>query len=435
MKRIFGKTILLFLIITLAAYSASFYLPQYQSLGNDFNPPTPAFESFRITNVITESDEFNIVDQDITRFIEKWGIVGASVSIAKDNRLVYAKGYGFADKEQGVKTEPYNLFRVASVSKLITAVAIMKLVEHGQLALTTKVFGPTGILNDSLFLTYKDPRVEEITVRQLLEHSAGWTTRYGDHMFMPQTIAQKLNKPLPVSVDDIICFALSFKLHFQPGSYSSYSNLGYAVLGRVIEKVSGVDYESFVKSEVLSKLGIYDMRLGGSYLSERAEFEVKYYEPSPTVMVEDYTGKGEMVPRCYGGNDIKTLGAAGGWIASSTDLMKLMLAIDGNNYYADILHPQSIEWMTTPDNLQKSPLGWRYVKPGFWVRTGTLAGTSALMVNRMDGVSYVVVVNTGSWMGPEFNQEIMKSMEKSINKLKEWPSFDLFELSRQISLN
>jgi hypothetical protein len=177
------------------------------------------------------------------------------------------------------------------------------------------------------------------------------------------------------------------------------------------------------------------MQLGGSYLSERAELEVKYYEPSPTVMVEDYSGKGVMVPRCYGGNDIKSLGAAGGWIASSTDLMKLMLAIDGNSRYTDILQTQSIEMMTTPDNLQKSPLGWRYVKPGVWVRTGTLAGTSALMVNRMDGVSYVVVVNTGSWMGPEFNQEIMKSMEKSIGKLNEWPEYDLFELSRQIALN
>jgi hypothetical protein len=115
--------------------------------------------------------------------------------------------------------------------------------------------------------------------------------------------------------------------------------------------------------------------------------------------------------------------------------MKLMLAIDGNSRYTDILQTQSIEMMTTPDNLQKSPLGWRYVKPGVWVRTGTLAGTSALMVNRMDGVSYVVVVNTGSWMGPEFNQEIMKSMEKSIGKLNEWPEYDLFELSRQIALN
>ena len=84
--------------------------------------------------------------------------------------------------------------------------------------------------------------------------------------------------------------------------------------------------------------------------------------------------------------------------------------------------------MVTPESLQKSPLGWRRVSASEWVRTGTLASTSALMVQRKDGIAYVVLSNTGSWKGTDFTREIERQMNRSISEINEWPDVDLLEL-------
>ncbi|MFT3738990.1 MAG: serine hydrolase domain-containing protein [Breznakibacter sp.] len=429
MRRTFLRTGFLSAGLGIIVYSATLFIPKFQTLGNDYSPPVPEFSSFRISNDFSQNDDFERFEAQMDKFMAKWGIVGVSVAIAKDDRLIYAKGFGQADKEANQMVQPYNLFRIASASKLVTAIGIMKMVEDGIISLETNVFGPNGILDDSIYRNYIDPRVELITVRQLLDHSAGWTNRYGDHMFMPTVVAKKLNKQLPVDENDIIRFALVHRLHFQPGSYSSYSNLGYVILGKVIEKVSGLDYENFIKTRVLFPLGIYDMSIGGSYLSERKDIEVKYYEADNSILVEDHNGSGEMVLRSYGGNDIKCLGAAGGWIASSTDLMKLMLAVNENPAFKDILSPKTIDEMVNPMDSQKSPLGWRRINEFEWVRTGTLASTSAIMVQRKDGISYVMISNTGSWKGSDFTSEIERHMNRSITLINSWPDTDLFKVS------
>jgi len=320
------------------------------------------------------------------------------------------------------------LFRIASVSKLITAAGVMKLQEQGALTLDTKVFGPNGVLNDSIYLKYRDKRIEMVTVRHLLEHSGGWTTRWGDQMFMPTIIARSLQKSLPVSKSDIIQFVLNKRMHFTPGQSSYYSNLGYVVLGEVIAKVSGMEYEQYIKTNLLFPLGIFDMRIGGSHLHERAELEVKYYEPTPTFMVADHSGAEGEVLRTYGGNDMYALGAAGGWIASSTDLMKLLLAIDGFDTYPDFLKAESVNTMVDTESNNYGPLGWRRIRNNAWYRTGTLAGTSALMVRKDNGISYVVLFNTGSWKGPALANDILKMMDRGLNKIEQWPDYNLFEM-------
>ncbi len=426
MRLLFIKIGFIFTILAAGVYSTTFYISDYQSLGNDFNPPIPEFTSTRLSNDLSSNDDFHEFDRQINNFINKWSIAGASISIAKDGKLLYAKGYGYSDKETQTVVEPYNLFRIASMSKLVTAVGIMKLIDNNMLTLNSPVFGSHGVLCDSVFLNYVDKNAEKITVKNLLEHSGGWTSRYGDHMFMPLVVSQKLNKPLPVNVTDIIEFALSTRLHYQPGTQSSYLNLGYAILGKVIEKASGMDYETYIKNEVLYPLGIFDMKIGGSFVWERDDLEVKYYEPSTDFKTEDYTGSGTLVSRSYGGNDIKTLGAAGGWIASSTDLMKLLLAIDGDDAVNDIISKEAINNMVNLEDPHMSPLGWRKVKQDEWIRTGTLASTSALMVHHVNGLSYVVILNSGSWKGPEFTTEIERQMQRSIKSISEWPEKDLF---------
>ena len=185
----------------------------------------------RLNNNISEGDEFSGVEKTVNSFLRKWSIVGASVAIAKDGKLVFARGFGYADTVTKTETQPYNLFRIASISKLVTAVGIMRLQEDGRLSLNDTVFGPDGILNDPYFSDPKDKRVYGITVAHLLSHEAGWTQRYGDQMFMPIVIAEKMGVKPPVDTKAIVRFALDKRLHYTPGTGRAYSNLGYSILG------------------------------------------------------------------------------------------------------------------------------------------------------------------------------------------------------------
>ena len=108
----------------------------------------------------------------------------------------------FADEEENVPMDVMHVFRIASISKLITAVAIMKLQEEGKLTLQDRVFGPEGILNDTIFSDIKDPRTTKITVENLLRHQGGFSIAYGDPMFCPVEIARKMQVPPPAD----LCF-------------------------------------------------------------------------------------------------------------------------------------------------------------------------------------------------------------------------------------
>lgn len=385
--------------------------------------------SIRLTNSNSSGAEFEQCCNTVGSFMKKWTIEGASVAIAKDGRLVYARGFGYADTAAGVEIQPYSKFRIASISKLVTAVAIMKLQEEGRLSLDDKVFGPEGILNDSCYCNPKDKRVFNITVAHLLSHEGGWSQRYGDQMFMPQVIASQMKTDLPVDAKTIIRFALSKKLHFTPGTGRSYSNLGYSILGLVIEKKSGLPYNEYCRTAIFEPLGIYDMMPARNLPDQKAPFEVTYYEPSGMPMRPSIYGTGEMVPVRYGGNDIETLGAAGSWLATAPDLMRLLLAVDGLSYNEDLLSQESVHFMTDINN-KFAPVGWKtaYID-GTWIRTGSFAGTAGMMKRQPDGISWVVLLNTSAWNGPEIHSYISRMMSKVLLEIEEWPEQDLFENS------
>ncbi|MDR2926945.1 MAG: beta-lactamase family protein [Cytophagaceae bacterium] len=430
------KALLLLILGIYVGFTLKYITGFNETSGIDFTPPKPEASSLRIPDFFSNDSRFSLIDNHITRYLNRYQLAGASVAIAKDGKTVFAKGYGYADKENETAVESYHLFRIASISKLITATGIMKLVEEERLSLDDKVFGDIGILNHAPYNDYFDNRAEKIEVRHLLNHSGGWTTRWGDPMFIPHVIAQAKQKKLPVSDEDIITFMLGKRLHFEPGSMSSYSNLGYAILGKVIEKVSGLNYETFIKTRILYPLGIFDMQLGGSFSYERLHTEVKYYEPvsEDPRLVEDFLGLGEKVPCSYGGNDIKTLGAAGGWVASAPDLLRFMLAIDGDASQPDILSKESVEIMANHDMNEFETLGWRGIDKESRYRTGTLSGTSTLMVCRDDGISYVILFNSSSWKGSTFfSNQTKKMMNRAITQIDEWPDYDLFELASSVN--
>ena len=375
------------------------------------------------------------MEKSISDFLKRYKIKGASVAVTKDGRLVYAKGFGFANEEENEKVEPNHVFRLASLSKLITSVAIMRLEEEGKLGLDDKVFGTEGILNDSVYLSYKDPRVEDITISHLLLHKAGWSKHYGDPMFMPHVVARRTGAELPVQTEDVIKYAMTRKLNYKPGTRYSYSNLGYAILGEIIEEVTGMGYEDYVQISLLHPLGIKDMQIGHGYYEERAPREVKYYEVAGKQEVLAFDSKEKYVPRVYGGNDISLLGAAGGWVGSPADVLKLGVAIDGFNSSPDILMPETINKMTNNGRSRYNMIGWKGADGnGTWWRTGTLTGTSALLVRQNNGINWIIVTNTTTWKRSRIHSETSKTMFRAIYSVKDWPENDLFDYQAPFEL-
>lgn len=397
----------------------------YPSLLKDEEVPF----SLLLDNTYSDFDGTENIDMQVEAFIKRWKIEGASLAITKEERLVYAKGFGTANSETGEEVKPGHLFRIASVSKLITAVAIMKLFEEGYLGLDDPVFGQQGILNDSVFMYYQDPRVEQITVRHLLNHTAGWSRYAGDPLFNPLYIARKMGVPAPAGLDHILQYTLNRKLNYNPGSRYSYSNLGYAILGKIIERESGMPYQDYVVMNLLKPLGIHDMHIGKSYYHEKYPNEVRYHSSAGELTIRAMDGSGETVPIYYGGNDMELLGPAGGWVASAPELAKFMTAIDGFEEQPDILSPETIANMTNPGFAGKGLFGWRGSdKYGTWWRTGYLSGSSALIVRQNDGINWVIMTNTSTYKESRIHRYVSGLMFGSVGAVEEWPHLDLFTM-------
>jgi len=386
--------------------------------------------SRKLDNQVSSYQSVRKAEKEITDFIEKWNITGASVAVMKENRLIYAKGFGSTDKTTHERVEPKHLFRVASVSKLITSVAVMQLVEQGELSLENKVFGNKGILDQPKYLDIKDERVKDITVYHLLTHSAGWSKASGDPVFMPYTIKEKMNVDLPLDLETTIEYTLKHKrLDFDPGSQSSYSNFGYSLLGKIIEEVTGMGYENYVITRILNPLNIYDMHLGTTSQQIKYPNEVNYYTNSPFKKVYSALDEDKIVLRQYGGNNFEVLGPAGAWVASPAELLKLLAHIDGNPQKSDILKEETINKMIHSES-GLHPIGWlRASKKGDWVRTGTLTGTSALLKKSSNGFSWVMLLNTSNKMRHDFTDNMDSVMTDFVNKVDYWPKYDLFNYS------
>jgi CubicO group peptidase (beta-lactamase class C family) len=383
--------------------------------------------SLKLENEFSDMPETASIDKVVNSFIKKWRINGASVAVTNGEELIYAKGFGYADKENKEEVIPGHLFRIASVSKLITAVAIMKLYEEGQLNLDDYVFGLDGILDTDMFPEYKDPRYEKIKVQHLLNHTSGWSQRSADPMFSSLYIARKMDIEPPLHIDHIIDYALSRKLNYEPGTRYSYSNLGYAILGRIIEEKSGITYEDYVMMNVLKPMGIHDMHIGRTYHHQKFPNEVKYYATGKTRRAYSIDGSGEYVPVYYGGNNIELLGPAGGWVSSAPELIKFLTAIDGFSAQPDILKEETIQMMTDPNQAGKGLFGWRgNDSRGTWWRTGYFYGSSALMVRQSDGLNWVILTNTSTYKQSRIHSYVSGMMFGAVNRVNDWPQQDLF---------
>ncbi len=431
LKRLFTSRILITSVFFVLIYGGVPYsVSDAENLAFDDTNLSRILSSVsNITNEASDNKELSGLDLALQQFIQKQGVVGASVGVVKDGQLVYAKGFGHADLDAQQTVDPHHLFRIGSLSKLITTVAIMKLREEGKLSLDDKVFGELGILNTSRYQNIKDPRrAYQITVEHLLSHTAGWSKRtYGDPMFIPLKIAEEMQVPAPANLDAIVDFVLSKRVPYAPGTRYDYSNFGFCLLGKVIEAASGETYERYVQNHLLAPLGIYEMRLAKNRPEDRFENEVRYYDLSPNNIRPSIYGTGEVVPTTYSFN-VEALGAAGGWVATPTDLLRFLVAVDGMSSVPDILSNESLLAMIEP--AAGRPYGWRGASVGgTWWRTGTLAGTTALMKRFDNGISWVVLTNTSNRRSNYFNGGFSYVLQNELARLNEWPDHDLFSVA------
>ncbi len=163
---------------------------------------------------------------------------GVAVLVRKGEHTLLRKGYGMADLELGAAIAPDMVFRLGSITKQFTAVAIMLLEQDGKLKVT-----------DPVVHHLPDYPRDDITIEHLLTHTAG-IPNYTNHPSFRSTVRNDL------SVDEMVATWSTLDLEFPPGTDWQYSNSGYFLLGAVIEAAAGQDYESFVESRIFGPLGM-----------------------------------------------------------------------------------------------------------------------------------------------------------------------------------
>ena len=387
--------------------------------------PYVEFLNETLTNDRSAVPGLDRMDHAVDSFMQFWSLRGVSLSITRNDSLVYAKGYGIADR--GVPMTPGTLLRMASVSKLLTAVGIMKLQEEGKLFLDTPVFGPYGVLSEY------DPYIRDdnyylITVEHLLRHQGGFSTRGGDPMFTTATVMRNMGLSAPPSHEELTRYLVGRRLAFLPGSGQQYSNFGYLLLSMIIEKVSGRPYEDFMQAEVLGPAGCRDFHIGGNWYADKRPNETRYYMQPDAEPCPAFDGCGRMVEKCYGGNDITTLSGAGAWIGSTPELARLVASIDGHPGIPDILDAFSVYQMTQRLSDDIYSLGWvDCTDEGEWTRTGSFSGTSALVKVYPDGETWILISNTSAWRGSRFTKDtaaLFKDLRRRFST--SLPAVDLF---------
>lgn len=253
--------------------------------------------------------------------------VGLTIGFMKDD-FVWVKGYGSADLENKVPAGPESAYRLASVTKPMTAVAIMQLVDKGKINLDAEV---------QTYVPYFPKKPWPITVRQILGHLGGIS-----HYKNP---AQELHLTTHKTTREAIAVFENFDLVAEPGTRYSYSSYGYNLLGAVIEGASGMSYGDYMRANVWGPLGMSDTRMDDPL--EVIPNRVRGYQ-----LVDGKVRNSEFV-------DISSRFAAGGTRSTVPDLLKFARGI----IEGKLVSPESMTLLTTSMNTRAGRLtdyamGW-----------------------------------------------------------------------------
>ncbi len=383
-----------------------------------------AFEKVSVTGKAGPGLE--ALDAAMLDVMDRHGIPGAAFAFARGSKLLFAKGYGLANVATGAVVTPNTRFGLASLSKSLTAVAALKLVEQGKLGLDDAVFEilkdvkpPGGVR--------VDPRLKDVTVRQCLIHSGGWDrgTR-GDPINWEPQICRSFGVPAPLSSVQFIEFMLGQRLDFSPGTQQKYSNVGFVIMGEVIARVSGQPYERYVRENVLRPMGIGRAGLHA--------FDGKYLV-------------GEAV-RCLAGTLVALpamlmpmVDAAGGWSASVVDMVRFLTNLDGSRgepVLGEKMRRAMVEKPPAPLKVRENGpwygLGWDMVvmkdgAPGYF-KEGCYQGMRTFMKRMPSGLNWALLYNASMEFDP-YDTQVARNVAVEVLRIVEgndrYPDIDLFK--------
>lgn len=379
-------------------------------------------------------------DAAMCGLMEEWGLPGGAIAVARRGQLVFSAGYGLA--ADGVPMEASRRFRMASLSKTITAAAAVKLHDQGQLDLDAPVLrllGTQAARGDAF-----DPRVFDITVRDLLRHTAGLDDKlagYPPPMLLLRP-GETLDGVAPPTRQDVVDYLLGLCLVAQPGTQFVFSTMTYCILGRVIEAVTGEAYGEHVRRDILTPLGLQDrIVLGRTRAEDCLPDEVTYYDApgAPPIPVE-YDAAGALdrppVPRPYGEVLIEKRDSMGGWVASPIDFVRLVDA------YERVLSPAALATMTEVPRTGDRKKGQSYYGMGWFMKPatvpllrqllsgsrsvdsyawGALAGITHFAVRTADGCSWIVSFNTRPYDWKGWFSAMEDATWEAFRKTRRWP--------------
>lgn len=302
------------------------------------------------------------------------------MAIARDGMLVYATGYGTADAATGEPLTVNHRMRIAIVSKPLTATAIVQLAENGVLTLDDQVFGDDGWLGNDYGTMSYSTNMLAMTIDHLLTHTSGG--RGGDSDTMFQRTDLDHDGLITRTVD-------TFPPANTPGTNYAYSNFGYCLLGRIIERATGQSYEAYLQSTLLAQCNIGSMQIVGDSLAERVDDEVVYDGTNSTI------GDPYGIP-------VRRMDAHGGWIATATDLLRFMVRMEGFDTTLDLVRADSVTTMMTGTAANMGyGRGWGVGGGGVGRgHNGPLGGTESVISRKSVGICYAVIAN-GNGIDPD----------------------------------
>jgi len=338
--------------------------------------------------------ELQVFDETMVAFMTDLDVSAGALSVAREGEVVFQRGYGWGDRERTTPIDPEAFFRIGSISKLFTMDAVLRLVDDGGLALADRVYPLLDVEPPGGELA--DERIRDVTVEHLLGHASGWDrSEHANPLYNPVVVTEALDLDGPPTKEDIVQYMLDQPLQFEPGTDSIYSNLGYVLLGMVVESVTGRSYQEHLEATLFGPAGIDAIELGRTRPESRHPDEVWYEDDERCPNV--FEGDDERSYECAShGIVLQTFDAAGGHIARSHALVRAVAELD---------------WLWTGGEAHRSPEVIRFA--------GSHPGSFAYTERRGE-VTVGVMVNTRDIpLGPYL--DIQQGVDDAIADVEEWP--------------
>ena len=341
--------------------------------------------------------------------VETAGVVGASIALVQDGRIVARHDYGFADKAAGKRVDGNTLFHWASISKTLNAISVMQLRDRGQLTLEDPM---TGYIPELRQIHNPFGSMDAITLRMLLEHSAGFQMAT-----WPYKAGESWEPFEPTRWEQLVAMMPYQKIAFPPGSQVSYSNPTWIYLARILEAKTGDPWDSYIQKNIFAPLGMSRsyFRLTPYHLREHRShhYVVRLGADGKPVTVDNGAefDPGITVPNGGWNSPLADVAAYIGFLTDSTGGDEQL-----EQRFDTVLRRPTVEEMWQPPRSVTAPLEDAYIGLAFFVRgrgehriighTGGQGGFNSMMYfNPITRRGVVAAFNTGNEITREEGQK------------------------------